>query len=94
MYGCPFPLELCLKHRGQGGCDSLEPCNKLLVKSPNSNDLSNFMNCSWRRPTSNDLDLLEVHVYFIFVDDVSIEGYLTLEEFGFIDAVKDLVLTE
>ena len=94
MYGCPFPLEVCLKHRGQRGCDSLEPYDKLLVKFTQFNELSNFMNRSWWRPTSKDLDLFGVHVYFIFVDDVSTEGYSTLEERGIIDAGKQLVLTE
>ena len=94
MYGCPFPLEVCLKHRGQRGCNSLEPLDKLLVKSTQWNELSNFMNRSWRRPTSNHFDLFGVHVYSIFVDDVSTEGYSTLEECGFIDAGKKLVLTE
>ena len=94
MYSCPFPLEVCLKHRGQRGCDSLEPFDKLLVKSTPSDGLSNFMNRSRRRPTSNDLDLFGVHVYFIFVNDVSTEGYSTLEERGFFDAGKELVLTE
>ena len=94
MDGCPFPLEVCLKHRGQRGCDSLERFDKLLVKSTQSNELSNFMNRSWRRPTSNDVDLFGVHVYSIFVDDVSTEGYSTLEECAFIDAGKELVLTE
>ena len=73
MDGCPFPLESCPKHCGQRGCDSLEPFGKLLVRSTQSNELSNFMNCSWRRPTSNDLDLFGFHVYSIFVDDVSTE---------------------
>ena len=94
MDGCPFPLEVSLKHRSQRGCDSLEPFDKLLVKSTRSNELSNFMNRSWRRPTSNDLDLVGVHVYSIFVDDVSTEGYSTREERGFIDAGEELVLTE
>ena len=94
MYGCPFPLEVCLKHCGHRGCDSLEPFDKLLIKSTQSNDLSIFMNRSRRRPTSNDLDVFGVHVYSIFVDDVSAEGNLTLEERGFIDAGKELVLTE
>ena len=94
MDGCPFPLKVCLKDRGQRGCGSLDPFDKLLVKSTQSNELSNFMNRSWRRPTSNDLDLFGVHVYSIFVDDVSTEGYSTLEECGFIDARKELVLTE
>ena len=94
MDGCPFPLEVCLKHRGQRGCDSLEPFNKLLVKSTQSNELSNFMNRSWRRPPSNDLELFRVHVHSIFVDAVSTGGYSTLEECGFINAEKELVLTE
>ena len=94
MYGCPVPLEVCLKHRGQRGCDSLEHFDKLLVKSTQSNELSNFRNRSWRRPTSNDLGLSGVHVYSIFVDDISTEGYSTLDERGFIDAGKELVLTE
>ena len=92
--GCPFPLEVCLKHRGQRGCDSLEPFYKLLLKSTQSNELSNFRNRSWRRPTSNELNPFGVHVYSIFVDDVSKEGYSTLEERGFIGAGKELVLTE
>ena len=94
MYGCPLPLEVCPKHCGQRGCDSLEPFDKLLVKSTQPDELSNFMNCSRRRPTSNDLNLSRVHVYSISVDDVSAEGYLTLEVRGFIDAGKQLVLTE
>ena len=94
MDGCPSPPEVCLKHRGQRGCNSLEPLDKLLMKSTPSNELSNFMNRSWRRPTSKDLDLFGVHVYSIFVNDVSTEGYSTLEECGFIDAGKELVLTE
>ena len=94
MYGCPFPLEVCPKHRGQSDCDSLEPFDKLLVKFTQSNELLNFMNRRWQRPTLNDLELFGVHVYSIFVDDVSTEGYSTLEECGFIDAGKELVLTE
>ena len=94
MYVWPLPLEVCLKHCGQRGCYSLEPFDKLLVRSTQSDELSNFMNRSRRRPTSNDLDLFGVHVYFISVDDVSTEGYSTLEERGFIDAGKELVLTE
>ena len=94
MDSYPFLLEVCLKHRGQRGCNSLEPFDKLLVKSTQCNELSNFMNRSWRRPTSNDLDLFVVHVYSIFVDDVSTEGYSTLEECGFINAGKELVFTE
>ena len=94
MYGRPPPLEVCLKHCGQRGCNSLEPFDKLLLKSAQPNELSNFMNRSWRRPTSNDLDLFWVHVYSIAVHDVSTEGYPTLEECGFIDAGKQLVLTE
>ena len=94
MYGCPHPLKVCLNHCGQRGCESFEPFDNLRSKSTQSNELSNFMNRSPRRPTSNDLDLLGVHVYSIFVDDVSTEGYLTLEERGFIDAGEELVLTE
>ena len=94
MYSCPLPLEVCLKHCGQRGCDSLEPFDKLLVKSKQSDELSNFMNRSWQRPTSNDLDLFGVQMYSIFVDDVSTEGDLTLEERGFIDSGKELMLTE
>ena len=94
MYSCPLPLEISLKNCGQRGCDRLEPFDKLLVKCTQFDELSNFMNRSRRRPTSNDLDLFGVHVYCIFVDDVSTEGYLTLEERGFIDAGKELVLTE
>ena len=94
MYGCPLPLEVCLKHCGQRGCDSFEPFDKLLVKSTQPDELLNFMNRSRRRPTLNDLDLFGVHVYSISVDDVSAEGYSTLEERGSIDAGKQLVLTE
>ena len=93
MDSCPFPTEVCLKHRSQRGCNSLEPFDKLLVNSTQLNELSNFMNRSWRRPTSNDLDLFGFHVYSIFVDDVSTEGYSTLEEFRFIHAGKELVFT-
>ena len=88
MHSCPVPLEICLKHCGRRGCDSLEPFDKLLVKSTQPDELSNFMNPSRRRPTSNDLDLFGVHVYSVSVDDVSAEGYSTLEECGFIDAGK------
>ena len=80
MYSCPLPLEICLKHCGQGGCNSLEPCDKLLVKSTQPDELSNFMNRGRRRPTSNDLDLFGVHVYSVSIDDVSAEGYSTPEE--------------
>ena len=92
--GCPFLLEVCLKHCSQKGCDSLEPFDKLLVKSTQSNELSNFMDRSWWRPASNDLDLFGVHVYSFLVDDVSAEGHSTLKECGFIDAGEELVLTE
>ena len=94
MYRCPLPLEVCLEHCGQRGCNSLQPFDKLLVKSTQSDELSNFMIGSRRRPISNDLDLFGVHVYSISVDDVSTEGYSTLEERGFFDAGKELVLTE
>ena len=46
MYGCPFPLEVCLRHCVQGGCNSLEPFAELLIKSTQSNELWNFMNRS------------------------------------------------
>ena len=72
----------------------MEPFDKLLVKSTQPDELWDFMNRSWWRPISNDLDLFGVHVYSITVDDVSTEGYSTLEERGFIDAGKQLVLTE
>ena len=88
MHSCPLPLEICLKHRGQRGCDSLEPFDKLLVKSTQPDELSNFMNHSRRRATWNDLNLFGVHVYSVSVDDVSAEGYSTLEERRFIDAGK------
>ena len=94
MYGCPLPLKVCLERCGKSCCDSLDPFDKLLVKSGQSDELSNFMNRSRRRPTSNDADLFGVHVYSIFVDDVSTKEYSTLEECGFIDAGKELVLTE
>ena len=94
MYSFPLPLEVPLKYCGQRGCNSLEPFDKLLVKSTLSDELSKFMNRSRRRQTSNDIDLFGVHVYSIFVDDVSTEGYSTLEERGSIDAEKELVLTE
>ena len=88
MHSCPLPLEICLKHRGQRGCESLEPFDKLLIKSTQLDKLSNFMNRGRRGPTSNDLDLFGVHVYSVPIDDVSAEGYLTLEECGFIDEGK------
>ena len=94
MYSCPLPLEVCLKHCSQRGRDSLEPFDKLLVKSTQPDELLNLVNRSRRRPTSNDLDLFGVHVYSISVDDVSTEGYSTLEEGGYIDARIQLVLTE
>ena len=93
MHSCPLPLKMCLKHRGQRGCDSLDSFDKLLVKSTQSDKLSNLMNRGGRRPTSNDLDLFKVHVYSIIIDDVSAKGYSTLEECGFIDAGKQLVST-
>ena len=93
MDSCPLPVQICLKHRGQRGCNSLEPLDKLLVKSTQPDKLSKFMNRGGRRPTSNDLDLFEVHVYSIFIDDVSAKGYSTLEECGFIDAGKQLMST-
>ena len=58
----PTYLEMCLKHRGQRGCDTLEPFDKLLVKSTQPDKLSNFTNRGRRRPTSNDLDLFGVHM--------------------------------
>ena len=94
MYSCPLPLKVCLKHCGQRGCDSLEPFHKVLVKSTQCDGLSNFVNRSRRRPTSIHLDLFGLHVYSFFVDDVSTEGYSTLKERGFINAGKELVLTE
>ena len=80
--------KICLKHRGQRGCDTLEPLDKLLGKTTQPDKLSNFMNRGGRRPTSNDLDLFGVHVYCVSIDDVAAEGYSTLEESGFIDAGK------
>ena len=94
MYGCPLPLEVCVKLCGQRGCDSLKPFDKVLVKSTQPDKVSNFMNRSRRRPTSNDLDLSGVHVYCISDDDVSPDSYSTLEKRGFIDAGKQPVLTE
>ena len=29
MHSCPLPLQICLKHCRQRGCDSLEPFDKL-----------------------------------------------------------------
>ena len=58
MYGCPVSLEVCVKHCGQRRSDSLEPFDKLLVKSTQPDELSNFMNGSWRRPFSNEFHLL------------------------------------
>ena len=89
----PLPLEVCFKHRGQRGHHSLESFNKLLVKSKQPNKLSNFKNGGWRRPISKDLDLFGVHVYSISIDGVSAKGYSSLEERGFVDAGKRLVLT-
>ena len=63
----------------------------MLVKSTQRDNLSNFMDGGWRRPTSNDLPLFEVHVYSIFIDDVSAKGYSSLEKCGFIDEGKQLV---
>ena len=93
MHSCPLPLKICLKHRARRGCNSLEPFNKLLVKSTQPDKLSNFILSGGRRPTSNDLDLFGVHVYSIFMDDESAKGYSTLEECGFINSGKQLVLT-
>ena len=30
MHSCPLPVEICLKHLGQQGYNSLEPFDKLL----------------------------------------------------------------
>ena len=89
----PLPLGVCLKHCGQRGCDSLESFDKLLVICTQPDKLSKFMNGGWRKPTSNDLDFLGVHVYSMFIVDVSAKGYSTLEECGFIYAGKQLVST-
>ena len=88
MHSCPLQLKICLKHCGQRGCDSLEPFDKLLVRSTQPDKLSNFMNRGRRRPTSNDFDFFRVHVYSLSIDDVSAEGYSALGECGFIDAGK------
>ena len=44
VYSCPPSLKICLKQCGQRGCDSLEPFDKLLVKSTQPDRLSNLMN--------------------------------------------------
>ena len=92
LYSCPLPLEVCLKHRGQRGRHSLDSFDKMLVTSTQPDKLLNFINGGWQRPTSNDLHY-GVHVYSIFIDDVSAKGYSSLEEGGFIDAGKRLVST-
>ena len=86
VYSCLLPLKVCFNHRGQRGRHSLESFDKLLVKSTQPDKLSNLMNSRWRRRTSNDLDLFSVHVYSIFIDDVSAKPDSSLEERGFINA--------
>ena len=93
VHSCPLPLQIRFKDCSQRGCDSLESCDKLLVKSTQPDEMSNFMNVGWRKPTSNDLDLFGVHAYSFFIDAVSTTGYSALEECGFINAGKQLVLT-
>ena len=93
MHGCPLPLEVCFEHRGQRGRNSLESFDKLLVKCTQPDNPSNFMKGGWRRPISNDLDLLGIHVYSVIIDDVSAKGYSSPEERSFIDAGNQFVST-
>ena len=80
VYSCSIPLEACFKHRSQRGRYSPKSFNKLLVKSAQTDRLSNLMNRGRRRPTSNALDLLGTHVYSIFIGDVSANRYSSLGE--------------
>ena len=49
----------------------MESFDKLLVKSTQPDKVSNFLGGGRSRPASNDLELFRVHVYSIFIDDVS-----------------------
>ena len=71
VYSRLLPLKVCFKHRGERGRYSLDSFKKLLVKSTQPDKFSNFMEGGRRKSCSNDLDLLRIHVYSIFPDDVS-----------------------
>ena len=71
VHGCPLAFEVSLEHSGESSCCSLESFDKMLIESTETDRLSNSMDSGGRRPTSDDLDLLRVPVYFIFVYDVS-----------------------
>ena len=80
MHGCPLPFEICFRHRGNRSRYRPESFDKLLVKSTHSDKLSNFMDGGQRRPTSKEFDLFGVHVYSIFINDVSADRNSRLEE--------------
>ena len=80
MHGCLLPFKFCFKPRGEGSGYVLESFDKLLIKSTQPDKLSNLMDRGWRRPTSNNFDLFRVHVYCIFIDDVSAKRNSRLEE--------------
>ena len=80
IYGCPLRFKICFKRRGERSRYSVESFDKLLVKSTKPNELSSPMDGGGRMPTLNDLDLFEVHVYSIFIDEVSAKRNSKLEE--------------
>ena len=92
MHGCPLPFEICFQHHGERSRYSLEFFDKLLVKSTQPDKLSNFMDGGLCRPTSNYLDLFGVHVYAVFIDDVSPKRPSGLEKRLFVDRGQQLVL--
>ena len=71
MHSCQLPFEISFKHRDERSHYSLEPFEKLLVKSPQPNKLSDFIDGGRCRLIPNDLDLFVVHVYSIVIDDIS-----------------------
>ena len=71
MHGCLLPFEICFKHRGKRSRYSLESLDTLLVKLTHPVKLLKFMDGGRCRPTSICRDLFGVHVYSIFIDDVS-----------------------
>ena len=80
VHSRPRSRNVCFKHRGQRGRYSLESFDKLLVKPTQPNKLSNIMDGGGSRANSNDLDRFGVHVYSIFIEDVSAKRDSRLEE--------------
>ena len=94
MHRFSVPLQICFDYSGETSCYSLETLDKLLVKSADADKLSNFMDGGRSRPTSEDLDLLGVHAYSIFFDDVSAKANSWLKERRLIVAGKKLGLLQ